>query len=131
MHLYARTLRTVSLILALFVYWAMDPALSQAVGLVEIMSPSLNRRRLLSISTNGANLKLCINVMCRRLHFQAHFKAVTKVEFTACGGYCVTVSEDGMARVWEVAQIVDQSEIVGRAGASVSVSSRRSIIPYR
>ena len=63
--------------------------------------------------------------------FQAHFKAVTKVEFTACGGYCVTVSEDGMARVWEVAQIVDQSEIVGRVGASVSVSSRRSIIPYR
>lgn len=63
--------------------------------------------------------------------FQAHFKAVTKVEFTACGGYCVTVSEDGMARVWEVAQIVDQSEIVGRIGASVSVSSKRSITPYR
>lgn len=63
--------------------------------------------------------------------FQAHFKAVTKVEFTACGGYCVTAGEDGMARVWEVAQIVDQSENVGRMGASISVSSKRSITPYR
>lgn len=63
--------------------------------------------------------------------FQAHFKAVTKVEFTACGGYCVTVSEDGMARVWEVAQIVDQSEIVSRVSTSTSVSGKRSIAPYR
>ena len=63
--------------------------------------------------------------------FQAHFKAVTRVKFTACGGYCVTTSEDGMARVWEVASIVDQSEVVGRLGASLSVSSKRAITPYR
>jgi pre-rRNA-processing protein IPI3 len=59
--------------------------------------------------------------------FQAHFKAVTKIEFTACGGYCVTASEDGMARIWEVAQIIDQSQL----GANTSVSSKRSITPYR
>ena len=53
------------------------------------------------------------------------------MEFTACGGYVCTVSEDGMARVWEVAQIVDQSELVGRTGVSVSVSSKRAITPYR
>lgn len=59
--------------------------------------------------------------------FQSHFKAVTRVEFSACGGYCVTVSDDGMARIWEVAMIVDQSQ----AENIVSVSSKKTIIPYR
>lgn len=59
--------------------------------------------------------------------FQAHFKAVTRVEFSACGGYCATISDDGMARIWEVAMIVDQSQ----AGNIVSVSSKKTIIPYR
>lgn len=38
--------------------------------------------------------------------WQAHFKAVTKIQFTACSQLAVSCSEDGMARAWEVASIV-------------------------
>lgn len=63
--------------------------------------------------------------------FQAHFKAITKIEFTSCNGYIVTVSEDGMARVWELAQIIDQSDVIGRVNVGISINSKKSITPYR
>jgi pre-rRNA-processing protein IPI3 len=40
---------------------------------------------------------------------QAHFKSVTRVAVTKCGNYCVSVSEDGNGRVFELCKIVDSS----------------------
>ena len=58
--------------------------------------------------------------------WQAHFKAVSRIQFTKCGGYCVSASEDGMIRVWELSQFVD-----GSSSAYGSTTSRKSVTPYR
>ena len=60
--------------------------------------------------------------------WQAHFKSVTRVQFTRCGGYCMSVSEDGMARCWEIMQFVDTSNSLVDGS---SATSRRSVTPYR
>ena len=46
--------------------------------------------------------------------WQAHFKSVTKILFTPCGHLAVSCSEDGMARAWDVATLVQLDSSAGK-----------------
>ena len=66
--------------------------------------------------------------------WQAHFKAVTRLQFTRCGDYLVSAAEDGMARVWELVHFVDTSASAlpsSSSSSGPSTASRKSIAPYR
>ena len=57
--------------------------------------------------------------------FQAHFKAVTRISLTGCGSsYCISVSEDGTGRAWEMHKILDIAEAYKHIG-------RHSLTPFR
>lgn len=53
--------------------------------------------------------------------WRAHFKAVTRIKMTSCGTMIVTVSDDGIASLWDLASIVDET----------NVSGKRHIQPFR
>jgi len=70
--------------------------------------------------------------------WQAHFKSVTRLQFTRCGDYLLSAAEDGMARAWEVVHFVDTSTYSASAASSSTSSSsssgaasRKSVAPYR
>ena len=56
--------------------------------------------------------------------FQAHFKAVTRVKVSKNRLFCVTVSEDGMGKSWQLEKLVDVSD-------SSRGISQSSVKPYR
>jgi WD40 repeat protein len=56
--------------------------------------------------------------------FQAHFKAVTRICVAALGSLCLSASEDGSARVWEMHRILDATE-------TRSLTAKNSVTPYR
>jgi pre-rRNA-processing protein IPI3 len=60
--------------------------------------------------------------------WQAHFKSVTRLAVSDTGDFLISASEDGMARAWELAAVLDQSDTYGRAA---SASTRKNMSPYR
>jgi pre-rRNA-processing protein IPI3 len=57
--------------------------------------------------------------------FQAHFKAITRLCVTKVGApFCVSLSEDGTGRAWELHKILDVAESYKHVG-------RQSITPFR
>ena len=58
--------------------------------------------------------------------WQGHFKAITKIEIVKGQPFCVSSSEDGMVRIWDLSIIVDQS-----GGNSSSNSNRSTSSLYR
>lgn len=57
--------------------------------------------------------------------FQAHFKAITRISVTKIGApYCISVSEDGTGRAWELHKILDSAETYKNFG-------KHSLTPFR
>lgn len=56
--------------------------------------------------------------------WQAHFKEVSRLCVSPCGSFLVSASGDGMARVWDIALAIDESDI----GQSVD---QRALKPFR
>jgi pre-rRNA-processing protein IPI3 len=57
--------------------------------------------------------------------FQAHFKAITRLTVSRVGlPFCISVSEDGTGRAWELHKLVDVAESYKHVG-------RQSITPFR
>lgn len=57
--------------------------------------------------------------------FQAHFKAINRISVTKIGApFCISVSEDGTGRAWEMHKILDISEAYKHVG-------RHSLAPFR
>jgi len=57
--------------------------------------------------------------------WQAHFKGIKRIEISNNGQFCVTVSEDGMGRAWELCQILDLADATHKRITS------KHILPYR
>lgn len=57
--------------------------------------------------------------------WQGHFKAITSIKFTPCGNFCISSSEDGMVRVWDVVSIMSS------AGGRGTESAKKIISPFR
>lgn len=80
----------------------------------------------------------CVSSGTLLASFQAHFKTVTRLVCSPCGNYCVSSSEDGMVRAWDMSSIVDLSLTSATTASSSSSSSLHSsayssssIQPYR
>lgn len=57
--------------------------------------------------------------------WQAHFKSVTRLQLSKNGQFCVSVSEDGMGRAWDMAKVLDLSERIRNP------TGKQSVTPYR
>jgi WD40 repeat protein len=62
--------------------------------------------------------------------WQGHFKAITSIKFTPCGNFCVSSSEDGMVRVWDVVSIMSSGG-AGAGGRGGTESAKKIISPFR
>lgn len=57
--------------------------------------------------------------------FQAHFKAITRLNISSTGvPFCISVSDDGTGRAWELHKVLDSAESYKHVG-------RQSITPFR
>jgi WD40 repeat protein len=59
--------------------------------------------------------------------WQAHFKAVNALKISDCGNFCVSGSEDGMVRVWDLISILSNVS----TGDIKHVSKTKNTIPFR
>jgi pre-rRNA-processing protein IPI3 len=62
--------------------------------------------------------------------WQAHFKAVTCLQFTRCGTFLVSASDDGMARAWDLTELVDTYSSSALTGA-LGDRKAKSVTPFR
>ncbi len=57
--------------------------------------------------------------------WQAHFNAVKRIDTTENLQFCISVSEDGMGRAWDLSRILDQSDALTKRG------STKSLLPFK
>ncbi len=57
--------------------------------------------------------------------WQAHFKTVTRLYISKNGQFCISASEDGMGRAWDMSKVLDVSERIKNLGG------KQTITPYR
>lgn len=62
--------------------------------------------------------------------WQAHFQTVQQLVITENQQFLLSISEDGMCKVWDLAQILD-TNLFTTASLKMSASNQRTIIPFR
>lgn len=62
--------------------------------------------------------------------WQAHFQTVNQLLVTQNQQFLISVSEDGMCKVWDLAQILD-TNLFTAASLKMTASNQRTIIPFR
>jgi WD40 repeat protein len=78
--------------------------------------------------TKGGRI-FCWEISSGNLKFswQAHFKTITSLKITKSSHFCISGSDDGMVRVWDMQSIMSHFHNDGSGKSNIN----RSIAPYR